>query len=136
MSDKLMSIEEFNDKVRGWTVKTRSQMAQSAPVDSGTLRSSLSYALSKNFGHISKINYKFPRHGVFVHYGVGRGYKRSGGTVVKTSATSGFNRRPDDWFDIHVKNNMPALGDVVQDFYGDLAMTQLLEKIDRFLIEK
>ena len=136
MDPKQMTIEEYNSLVRGWTVKTRSRMSANAPAETGQLKSSISYALGKNFGHISKIRYSFPRHGVFVHYGVGRGYVRQGGIVIKTAKSHGFNRNPDDWFDVEIRNGIGQLAGYVQEFYGDLAMQLILEKTSRFLIEK
>lgn len=136
MDPKQITIEEYNSLVRGWTVKTRSRMSANAPAESGQLKSSISYALGKNFGHISKIRYSFPRHGVFVHYGVGRGYIRTGGTVTKVSKSPGFFRQPEDWFDVEIRNGIGQLAGYAQEFYGDVAMDLLLRKVSNFLIEK
>ena len=141
---KIMTIEEFNDRLKSWTVTTRSKMAGNAPKASGELASTLSNSYKKNFGHISTINFNFLRRGVFRHYGVGRGYIRQGNSVIRGShktnskidLTTGFKRHPDDWFDVEIRTGLVQVADVVQEFYGDMAMNQILEKIDKFLIQK
>lgn len=141
---QIMTIEEFNSRIKSWTVKTRSKMAGNAPKATGELASSLSYAFKKNFGHISTINYKFQRYGVFIHYGVGRGYIRSGNSVIRGSRnpkskidpSTGFKRPADDWFDVEIRTGLIQVAEITRDFYGDMAMNQLLEKLDKFLIQK
>lgn len=141
---KTMTVEEFNDRIKTWTITTRSKMAGNAPKSSGELASSLSYGFKKNFGHISTINYKFLRRGVFRHYGVGRGYIRQGNSVIRGShnpnskidISTGFKRESDDWFDVEIRTGLVQVADIVQEFYGDMAMNQILEKIDKFLIQK
>ena len=145
---KLITTQEFNEKVRGWTISVRSRMARNAPRSTGTdsefrkdpkLAASLTYRIRKDSEDISsRIKYQFPRHGVFIHYGVGRGYMREGGAVVKVSRsrTQGINRRPNDWFDVEIRNNMEQLGIIAQEFYGDWALDDMLSKIEKFTIQR
>ena len=145
---KLITTQEFNEKVRGWTVSVRSRMARNAPKYTGVesskrvdpkLAASLSYRIRKDREDISsRIKYQFPRHGVFIHYGVGRGYMREGGAVVKVSRsrTQGINRRPNDWFDVEIRNNMEDLAEIAQEFYGDWALEDMLSKIEKFTIQR
>ena len=145
---KLITTQEFNEKVRGWTVSVRSRMARNAPKYTGVesskrvdpkLAASLSYRIRKDREDISsRIKYQFPRHGVFIHYGVGRGYMREGGAVVKVSRsrTQGINRRPNDWFDVEIRNNMEDLAEIAQEFYGDWALDDMLSKIEKFTIQR
>lgn len=143
----LITPEQFNEKVRGWTISVRQRMAANAPVSSGAdspfrkeprLATTLSHSINKTDNIASRIKYQFPRHGVFVHYGVGRGYVRSGNTVTRSSRsrTTGINRRPDDWFDVEVRNNMEQLGEIAQEFYGDWALEDMLSKIEKFTIQR
>lgn len=145
---KLITTQEFNEKVRGWTISVRSRMARNAPKYTGVewskrvdpkLAASLSYRIRKDPENISsRIKYQFPRHGVFIHYGVGRGYMREGGAVVKVSRsrTQGINRRPNDWFDVEIRNNMEDLAEIAQEFYGDWALDDMLSKIEKFTIQR
>jgi len=143
----LITSQQFNDQVRGWTISTRQRMAANAPQSSGEdspfrkeprLAAALSHTIRKTEDISSRIKYQFPRHGVFVHYGVGRGYIRRGNTVTRSprSRTTGFNRQPDDWFDVEIRDNMPALATIAQEFYGDWALDDMLSKIEKFTIQR
>lgn len=101
---------------------------------------------------------------MFVHYGVGRGWIRQGGTVVRgqkvkkgselefqlkqrgyakkdikkyvTGGGEGNKRSPVDWFDSVLKAKIQELADIASEFYGDNAMEQLGEMLNRMTIEK
>lgn len=144
---QLITPEQFNFKVRGWTISVRQRMAGNVPKSTGPdskfrtepkLAASLTHRISKTDDITSRIKYQFERHGVFVHYGVGRGYIRRGGTVVRSSRsrTAGFNRVPDDWFDVEIRNNMEELAEIAQEFYGDWALEDMLSKIEKFTIQR
>lgn len=145
---QLITAQEFNKKVRGWTISVRQRMAANAPKSTGTdsefrkepkLASSLSYRIRKDNEDISsRIKYQFPRHGVFVHYGVGRGYVRESGTVTRSSRSRsiGINRRANDWFDVEIRDNMEELAVIAQEFYGDWALEDMLSKIEKFTIQR
>lgn len=144
---------EFNAKVKGWVITTRATMASNIPfgdAEDATRRKeqhllpSLDYKLNTYYGAINRIRYRFSRHGVFVHYGVGRGYIRSGNSVIRGShnpkaivnVRTGFNRKPVDWFDGPLKNKFPQLADITQEYYGDKALERLLSMIERATITK
>ncbi|HRZ99000.1 MAG TPA: hypothetical protein P5084_15700 [Paludibacter sp.] len=143
----LITPEQFNTKVRGWTISVRQRMAANAPKSTGAdsryrtapkLAASLTHIINKIDDISTRIKYQFQRHGVFIHYGVGRGYIRQGGVVVRSSRsrTSGINRRPDDWFDVEIRNNMEELAEIAQEFYGDWALEDMLSKIEKFTIQR
>ena len=153
----LITPEQFNSNVQNWTVKLKQRIRNSAPVYSGKeipkderLQSSITSTIKKNYGVSEVIRYKFARHGVFVHYGVGRGYVRVGNSVVRGNAIydknkkkkSGFtvsgaiNRKPNDWYDTNIVQSLPELADITQEYYGDEAMNKLISNIDKFLIQK
>lgn len=143
---KLITEAEFNLKVRGWTINVRGRISSNAPISaekqwgkrtSKKLAQSVMYRLKMEFGATSRIRYEFERHGIFYHYGVGRGYIREGNAVVRTAkSVSAKNRTPNDWFDVEIRQGLNQLADITQEFYGDLAMKQVLSKIDKFLIQK
>ena len=148
---QLISPEQFNQQVKGWTVKTRRRFAANAPVGTGkssSKRESKKLAASiesstKKYGEvIGKIRFGFEKHGVYVHYGVGRGYIRQGNAVVRGSRNQqpvrspGFNRRPKDWFDVEIKRGIRELADITQQYYGDAAMEKILKDMDKTLIQK
>jgi len=160
---KLISVDEYNSSVRIWSTSTRRKMARNAPVASGKLLRSLTHKLKKIYGETSKITYSFERHGVFVHYGVGRGYIRVGNDVIpgrnltgrekdsllkrgdskkdinklKISYNNGeVKRTPNDWFDVEIRLGIGRLAEIAQSYYGDKAMQKILSRIDKITISK
>ena len=116
----------------------------------------------KDTGEAKGIGFKFAKHGIYVHYGVGRGYVYSNGTVVRAQrirkgdalwyqhlakgytrkeiakkyvAGSGeIRRKPVDWLDSVLKSSIGELADIVCEYHGDKAMEQILEVLDRATI--
>lgn len=86
-----MTAEEFNERVRAWgeTVRSRSlgSLVAETNVYSGGLRARLKAATNTDRGDglAHAVAFKFLRYGVFVAYGVGNGYIRQGGRVVRGS---------------------------------------------------
>lgn len=86
-SDNLMTVEEFNNKVRDWTlrIKRLSKTTLDANTDSTghlsdfpVFRDRLDY--NKPY---YKVKFHFERYGVFRHYGAGRGYVMVNGVPVR-----------------------------------------------------
>lgn len=80
----------------------------------GTKESKLSASLKtrtgKMNGEISNVSFSFERHGVFVHKGVGRGPGGINGMVVR-KATISNPRKPNEWFNPVINDNLPELAD-------------------------
>ncbi|MDR2691685.1 MAG: hypothetical protein LBB73_05220 [Dysgonamonadaceae bacterium] len=171
MADNTMNYDRFNTSVRGWAMATRRGMVTNArdkvkheKKDSKKrkapkLAKSISVGFRKSYGAISRINFLFARHGEFIHYGVGRGYIRTGNTIKRGRRYAGdeiglllhrgYTRReidkmrhrcedektagriPVDWFDVEIRRGMQWLADYTGDFYGDKAMNAILEKMDK-----
>lgn len=160
MDSKLVNAEEFNRNVENWTVSTRHAMIRRAPVGWGSARDEEKLIGTQSFvnmnrdGEASNVKFLIPRHGVFVHYGVGRGWIRQGNSIVRGSLTAsakrskqrnrrvillsagGEGRKPVDWFDVEIKRGIRQLADHVQEYYGDKAMQSIIDKQRRYLIEK
>ena len=45
-------------------------------------------------------------------------------------------RTPLDWMDKHINDDVGALADLVQEFYGDEALRQMLEDLPKLKIKK
>lgn len=159
-TSKFVNTEKFNTDVENWTVSTRNGMIRRAPIGWGSARDDEKLIGTKSFvnlnreGEASNVNFLIPRHGVFVHYGVGRGWIRQGNTIVRGSLTAsakrskrknrmvhllpvgGEGRKPVDWFDIEIRQGINQLANIAQEYYGDKAMYSVLDKTNRFLIEK
>lgn len=145
----IMSANEFNQRVKDWgeTVRSRSlgTLVAETNVYSGELRSRLKSATNtaRDDGLVHAVAFKFLRYGVFVAYGVGNGYIRQGGRVVRGSHDPNRNvkpgpirRRPVDWLDCNIEQQIQGLADIAADYYGDNAARDVLEQIDRVTIAK
>ena len=104
-------------------------------------RSRTEYKLAQTFSgrvlykhNISEgVSYRFERHGVFVHKGVGRGYQMQGGMVVRTAKSPYPNPRPRvpvDWFNSILDNNVPELADRVGQINADAAINAARMRIN------
>lgn len=145
MADGLMTIDEFNAKVKEWSksVKNQSYMNLSFMTESsGTLARSLKdYMGAQSGGPAYKVKFAFNRYGVFRAYGTGRGYKREGGMLVKRLKNPKkddgvMHRSPLDWLDGNIQANVGRLADICQVYYGDSARERLLADIDKMKIIK
>lgn len=145
----IMSANEFNQRVKDWgeTVRSRSlgTLVAETNVYSGELRSRLKSATNtaRDDGLAHAVAFKFVRYGVFVAYGVGNGYIRLNGRVVRGSHNPNrhvppgpIRRRPVDWLDKNVEQQMQGLADIAAEYYGDRAAKDVLEQIDRMTIVK
>lgn len=86
-----ISSEEYNKNVAGWASQTgvgiRNSIQMLTHAGKGELLRNLRTKTRQTYGEISAISYQFPRHGVFFHKGVGRGYKMVGGKVMRVSGS-------------------------------------------------
>ena len=88
--------------------------------------------------NLERISFEFYRYGIFLAYGVGRGYIHTSGGVIRgmrnskskkarSSKTNGkykpitgaIKRKPVDWFDNTVGENQDKFADIVANYYGD-----------------
>jgi hypothetical protein len=123
------------------------------------LAGSIASVLKKQSGRVDAVRFRFARHGVYFHYGTGRGYVRQGNSLVRGSRLSreqfnrkrseghtresaaklknvspgggGINRTPVDWLESVMEKKIAALADIVQEYYGDEAMRRILDELDR-----
>ena len=82
------------------------------------LRTSLNSKTKQNYGVIDRVSIQFERHGVFVHKGVGNGYKMQGGTVIRTAKKPIPDPRPRvavEWFNPILNQTLPELADKLAD---------------------
>lgn len=163
----LMTVGKFNDAVKAWTGTSRRQMVQnirSGGKAKGILSRSVGQRVLFSYGIANIARFRFAKHGVFLHYGVGRSHVRKGGSVKRdTTIPAEFkyrkktykytperikrrisrqkyyhprDRKSLDWFDIVIRNNINQLASVTQEFYGDNTMRDVLNNLDKYLIEK
>ena len=85
------------------------------------LTDSLRSQTKQKYGVIDQASIIFERHGVFVHKGVGRGYKMVGGTVVRTakSVIPLTTRVPREWFNPAIDQLLPELVEKLEQINTD-----------------
>lgn len=109
-------------------------IASGHPRTEHKLQSKILYKPRYFYGEIDSISYSFERHGVFVHKGVGRGYIMQGNTVIRgikatpaakkaailaglpvsnTILSGPIRRKPVNWFNIIIDQNVPELADKI-----------------------
>lgn len=126
---------DYNLIIERWGYKTRqllkSRVASLAMKGKGELVKQIQMKTKKDFGEIDRVIYNFPRHGAFLHKGVGRGYIMIGSTVVRgrrmnksrdkntaensviRPASGPLNRHPKDWFNPVFAITVPQLADMI-----------------------
>ena len=154
---KYVTPDEFNSKVSAWgsatAVKLKTRIMSLSNKGKGDLVRALRLKTKKDYGEIDRITYTFPRHGVFFHKGVGRGYVMQGSSVVRgskvnkqtkgyadakgrsigamvISGKNGLFRRPQEWFNPVIEANIPTLADMIAAMRADNAVdaTKILIK--------
>ncbi len=181
---KLLTAAEFNAKVRKWASEVKGMAKASLAAGThgtGQLGNKFAeFVDTRTRGAEGqdpaayKVKFGFDRYGVFRAYGVGRGWVRINGILVRgyrarsereirnktwnvyTSAlrnrgysTKDINsykffsdkkegrvRTQLDWLDQHINHRISILADYVQEFYGDVAMEQLLKEMGKIKIIK
>jgi len=86
----------------------------------GKLKNKLSFAVREKGGVTDHVGFKFPLHGIFREYGVGRGQPRMPGK--KKSRKVYIKRSMSDWLDAPISKNMNKFADLAAEFYGDEAI--------------
>ena len=89
----------------------------------------------KTYGVITGQSFLFERHGIFVHKGVGRGYKMEGGTVVRNAKVedpatrqqlSRYDqkrpREPFEWFNPVIEQSLPELANKLAEINADAVL--------------
>jgi hypothetical protein len=77
------------------------------------------------FKDIRGIGYKMPRHAIYVHKGVGRGY---GIKSTTTQQLGGKKRQPKEWFNPVMNNRIPVLASAVAKADADIIADNLFIK--------
>ena len=168
MEDRqLMTKQEYEASLRAWAASVRREQAgilKAKTHGKGELKK-IKVSVKENRKYSSHyVGFDFRRYGVFVAYGVGRGWVRQNGTVVRVSrvkkgsaaesllkgrgytkkdiksyvlgGSGGKGRQPVDWFDSVLLKRVDELGDIAAAYYGDYNMNRLLKMVNRMTIGK
>jgi len=171
---KLLTVEEFNNEVRDWSFsvkrksignlssKTKGDSKEWKKRSSPHLKNSIDDIYKQFNSEVVGVGFNFEKHGVFIHYGVGRGYIKEGNRVVRgrklndaernvqrkrgyknkeinemrISGDGSINRKPIDWFDVEIRTGIGKLADIAQGYHGDKAMKRILDTWKKLKIDK
>lgn len=136
-------LTAFNKEVEQWQDAVSKQLR--AAIGSRSLRIARELqpkAYTDNYGLINRLGFSFPRHGVYIHKGAGRGQggfmgskwsylKRVNGVEINTSIIRHTNpeslgkqnegkRIAYHWFDPVIKNRLPELADICMRYFDTM----------------
>ena len=145
--NRLVTAPEFKKNVDAWMdsiigISSNILQLRTRGTDelSRSLEKRMRYAEGGTEDEINRIAFKFKQYGVFVHYGVGRGYTRINGVVVKGYNTQVGNftvlRKPVDFIDGVINRRITELADISGEYYGDKAFKKILKDFDKLKIQK
>lgn len=169
MAQKLITPADYNKKVLDWSVDVKQQSSiilSTRTSSSGKLQSKLQNRVRMDKeGIASSVGFRFYRYGVYLAYGVGRGYVRIGNRVVRGTRVTNFpqlvaqfrkkgekdkdikkmkiafvdgavKRVPVDWLDSTIAKKIGNLGDIAGEFYGDESLSHVLDQLNKITIQK
>lgn len=136
-------LTAFNKEVEQWQDAVSKQLK--ATISSRSLRIARELqpkVYTDKYGLINRLGFSFPRHGVYIHKGAGRGQggligskwsylKRINGMEINTSIIrhtnptslgkqNEGNRQAYHWFDPVIKNRLPELADICMRYFDTM----------------
>lgn len=138
------ALDNDNSELIDWANDVRDQLRTSALSMIRTNRNFVKNINSKirTKENVAQVGFSFLRHGIFLHYGAGRGYGGRHGSKwydsdgnVKTTRRSSLNkmgkgkRQPINWFNPVIDRNIGRLADIVSENYVDKKINSLTLRI-------
>lgn len=133
---KILDDAKFRELAAGWArlvqAKARANIAQMkngkvkgiTTYKSGLYKGksehklkTISYVMRSKDNVLDSISFKFPLHGIFVHYGVGRGQPTKEGK--KRAKRIYIKRSPNDFLEDPIEKSFQNLSDLAAEYYGD-----------------
>lgn len=114
-----------------WTTREQRRLKDSiksvGAVKSQKLLNEVKGRTKKRGSRVSHIGFSMPKHGVYVHKGVGRGYEMISGRVVRTATGTPRpkERKPEEWFNPVIEKDLPDLAKDLGDAYAKATGKQL-----------
>ncbi|MEG2947397.1 MAG: hypothetical protein RR837_11775 [Bacteroidales bacterium] len=128
------TVQDFNARIKAWGDDVKSDLvmsiAQWIEKDehlSESLRINYYNGKRKASGDkpVDRIGFSFREEGVYVHFGVGNGYSRTGDKVSKWGKSNGFNRQPKPWFNSVLQQQIPYLDEIVREYTEGLSINAM-----------
>jgi hypothetical protein len=112
--------EAFNRDVKRWSGSTRRAMMGHLNREkvhaTGKLKRNLRYFTKQFYGITETISFRFPRYGVYVEKGVGRGWP-----ISRAQSSGGLGKRKaKPWFNPVLDKAVPDLADRLQKHAADI----------------
>lgn len=109
-----MKTNKTNQTVNAWSAKTRNLMKRQlntarVGVYSGDLQSKISYVVHRRDNSPWRVRYRFPKQGIFVEKGVGRGYPQN--RIANATSLVKNRRVPKPWYNPVLDKMVPELAD-------------------------
>lgn len=122
-----MNEQQLNSEVKAWANKTKNELKakakslgiehrENSPSGSSSTEA-IKASVAKKFRIVSRVSFKFPRHMIFVHKGLGRD------TPVSKQGTT--NRKAKEWLDGPIEKNIDQLADIVAEHIGDEVIARM-----------
>ena len=148
-------LTAFNQAVEKWQHSVATQLRASIASRSMRIARELKpNAYTDRYGLIDRLGFSFPRHGIYIHKGAGRGQggtigsswtklKRINGVEVSTgivrhtdpnslNGTQGEgNRQAYEWFDPIIRNRLPELSEIVSNYFDTMIIDATRIYIDK-----
>ena len=123
-ADRLVA---FNKDVQKWMNSVAAELRASISSHSMRVATDLRPRMyTDKYGLINKLGFSFPRHGIYIHKGAGKGYDVSTGIVRQTNPESlngsqgTGNRKAYEWFDPIVRNRIPELETIITNYFDSM----------------
>ena len=136
-------LTAFNKEVEIWQDSVSKQLKATIAARSLRIARELEpKAYTDKYGLINRLGFSFPRHGIYIHKGAGRGQggfmgskwsylKRVNGVEINTSIIRHTNptslgkqnegsRQSYRWFDPVIKNRLPELADICTRYFDTM----------------
>lgn len=148
-------VVEYNDAINAWQNSVAAQLRRTIAGKSMRIARELHpKAYTDKYGIINQLGFSFPRHGIYIHKGAGRGQggtigsnwtklKNINGIAVSTGIVKHTNpnslnasqgtgtRNAFEWFDPVIRNRLPELMDIVTRYFDTMLIDATRIFIDK-----
>jgi hypothetical protein len=122
-----LNFEKANERIQEWTIQTRTELKEQIRSEGILHRNNsrspvaavnaLKTSLKRTDGLTSRISFKFPKHMIYVHKGVGKD------TPIEKAGTT--NRKAKPWFNPVIDERIDQLADIVVEEIGSAIINNL-----------
>lgn len=134
MAEEIQNFEILNQKVQQWSAETAalitSRISGLGIIDTGKLLGSIKGRIRYESGVSERVSYPFPRYGIFIAKGVGKGWPiesvKGNGAIIAAAGRKA--RAAKDWFNPVLDQQVPKLADLVAEHGADVVVKGILKQ--------